>query len=216
MERNGFVSCTRVKDHQMTAVTITRPRVEGERATQIHEVVIDLLLEHGYDKLTFDQVAARAHAGKATLYRRWPTKAALVIDAVQATLCPGVVERPDTGSLRGDLVVGACQQGGLTSGLPDLLGAVMPALHRDEELRGEFRLRFIEPMVHGSREVFRRAQARGEVGPTADLDRLAAILPALCLHQALVDGADCGRADVLAIVDDVVLPAARATVPPPN
>ena len=198
----------------MTPVaTPTRPRVEGERATQIHEVVVQLLVEHGYDKLTFDQVATQARAGKATLYRRWPTKAALVIDAIQATLCPEVVERPDTGSLRGDLVAGACQQGGLTSGLPDLLGAVLPALQRDEELRLEFRLRFIEPMVDGSREVFRRAQQRGEVGPDADLDRLTAILPALCMHQALVDAADCGRADVVAIVDEVVLPACRATLP---
>lgn len=199
-----------------TTAIATRPRVEGERATQIHEVVVQLLVEHGYDKLTFDQVAAQARAGKATLYRRWPTKAALVIDAVQATVCPEVVERPDTGSLRGDLVAGACQQGGLTSGLPDLIGAVMPALHRDEELRVEFRHRFIEPLVQGSREVFRRAQARGEVGPTADLDRLAAILPALCMHQALLEGAECDRPDVLAIVDQVVLPACQATLRSPT
>lgn len=197
----------------MTAAATTRPRVEGERATEIHEVVVQLLVEHGYDKLTFDQVATQARAGKATLYRRWPTKAALVIDAVQATLCPEVVERPDTGTLRGDLVASACQRGGLTSGLPDLLGAVMPALHRDEELRGEFRVQFLEPMIQRSREMFRRAQARGELGPHADLDRLTAILPALCLHRAVVDGADCGRADIVAIVDDVVLPACRATVP---
>ena len=197
----------------MTAVTATRPRVEGDRATEIHEVVMQLLVEHGYDKLTFDQVASQARAGKATLYRRWPTKAALVIDAVQSLGCPDVVERPDSGTLRGDLVAGACQRGGLTSGLPDLLGAVMPALHRDEELRSEFRTRFLAPMIESSREVFRRAQARGEIGPHADLDRLMAILPALCLHRAVVDGADCGRADVVAIVDEVVLPACRATLP---
>ncbi len=192
--------------------TATRPRVEGERATEIHEVVVQLLVEHGYDKLTFDLVATQARAGKATLYRKWPTKAALVVDAVQATLCPEVVSRPDTGSLRGDLVSGACQQGGLTSGLPELLGAVMPALHRDDELMREFRQRFLEPMAAGANEVFTRAQQRGEIGASADLDRLAAILPALCLHRAVVEGADCGRDDVLAIVDEIVLPACRATV----
>jgi AcrR family transcriptional regulator len=193
------------------APALTRPRVEGERVLEIHEAVVEVLVEVGYDKLTFDQVAARARAGKATLYRKWPTKAALVVDAVQATICPGVVERPDTGSLRSDLVSGACQQGGLTSGLPALLGAVMPALHRDEELMREFRQRFIEPMAAGLRDVFVRAQLRGEIGPHADLDRLAGILPALCLHRAVVDGADCDRDDVLAIVDEIVLPACRAT-----
>jgi AcrR family transcriptional regulator len=192
--------------------TATRPRVEGERVLEIHEAVVELLVELGYDKLTFDQVAARAHAGKATLYRKWPTKAALVVDAVQATICPEVVERPDTGSLRGDLVSGACQQGGLTSGLPGLLGAVMPALHRDEELMREFRQRFIEPMAAGLRDVFARAQIRGEIGPGAHLDRLAGILPALCLHRAVVEGADCDRDEVLAIVDEIVLPACRATL----
>ncbi len=192
--------------------TATRPRVEGERATEIHEVVVQLLVEHGYDRLTFDLVATQARAGKATLYRKWPTKAALVVDAVQATLCPEVVSRPDTGSLRGDLVSGACQQGGLTSGLPELLGAVMPALHRDDELMREFRQRFLEPMAAGAHEIFTRAQQRGEIGASADLDRLAAILPALCLHRAVVEGADCGRDDVLAIVDEIVLPACRATV----
>lgn len=194
------------------APALTRPRVEGERVLEIHEAVVEVLVEVGYDKLTFDQVAARARAGKATLYRKWPTKAALVVDAVQATICPGVVERPDTGSLRSDLVLGACQQGGLTSGLPGLLGAVMPALHRDEELMREFRQRFIEPMASGLRDVFVRAQLRGEIGPRADLDRLAGILPALCLHRAVVDGADCDRDDVLAIVDEIVLPACRATL----
>lgn len=194
-----------------SAPSSIRPRVEGDRALEIHEAVVELLVELGYDKLTFDQVAVRAHAGKATLYRRWPTKAALVVDAVQATICPEVVDRPDTGSLRGDLVSGACQQGGLTSGLPGLLGAVMPALHRDEELMREFRQRFIEPMAAGMRDVFARAQRRGELGPDADLDRLAGILPALCLHRAVVEGVDCDRDDVVAIVDQVVLPACRAT-----
>jgi len=195
-----------------TAAT-TRPRVEGERAGEVYEAVVRVLVAHGYDKLTFDAVATEARAGKATLYRKWPTKAALVFDALQATICPEVVERPDTGSLRGDLVFGACQEGGLTSGLPDLLGALMPALHRDEDLMRELRTRFLEPMAVGAIEVLQRAQGRGEIGPAADLHRLASILPALCMHQALVEGADCGRPDIVAIVDEIVLPACRATVP---
>jgi AcrR family transcriptional regulator len=212
MKRNSFVPSSPEDLAVSPTATVTRPRVEGERATQIHEAVLQLLGEHGYDRLTFDMVASQARASKATLYRRWPTKAALVVGAVQAMLCPGVAERPDTGSLRGDLVSGACQQGGLTSGLPEVIGAVMPAMHRDPELHRELRVRFLEPMAAGVLEAFVRAQRRGEIGPDADLQRLAAILPALCLHQAVVDGADCGRADVVAIVDEVVLPACRATL----
>ena len=47
----------------------------------------------------------------------------------------------------------------------------------------------------------------------ADLERLASILPAMAVHQAVVFGRDCGVADITAIVDDVVLPACRATLP---
>jgi AcrR family transcriptional regulator len=192
--------------------TATRPRVQGQRATEIYEAVIRLLVEHGYDRLTFDAVAAEVRASKATLYRKWPTKAALVVEAVVETICPSVLERPDTGSLRGDLLSGACQERGLTEGLPSLIGAVMPALHRDEELYREFRARFVEPMTSAARAVFRRAQERGEIGPHADLERLAGILPAMCVHQAVLFGRDCDVADITAIVDEIVLPCCRATL----
>ncbi len=192
--------------------TTTRPRVDGERATEIHEAVIRLLVEHGYDRLTFDAVAAEVRASKATLYRKWPTKAALVVEAVVETVCPSLLERPDSGSLRGDLVFGACQDRGLTAGLPALLGAVMPALHRDADLFSEFQSRFLGPMAEQSVGTFRRAQERGEVGPDADLERLASILPAMAVHQAVVFGRSCGVGDVTAIVDEIVLPACEATL----
>jgi AcrR family transcriptional regulator len=195
------------------AATATRPRVEGERATEIHEAVIRLLVEHGYDKLTFDAVAAEVRASKATLYRKWPTKAALVVESVVETICPSVLERPDTGTLRGDLLFGACQDRGLTEGLPSLISAVMPALHRDEELYREFQARFIGPILTEALATFQRAQARREIGPDADLERLAGILPAMAVHQAVLFGRDCDVADITAIVDEIVLPACRATLP---
>jgi AcrR family transcriptional regulator len=196
----------------MTA-TATRPRVEGERASEIHEAVVRLLVEHGYDKLTFDAIAAEVRASKATLYRKWPSKAALVVESVVEAICPSVLERPDTGTLRGDLLSGACQDRGLTEGLPALISAVMPALHRDEELFREFQARFIGPMLSEALATFERAQDRGEIGPDADLERLAGILPAMCVHQAVLFGRDCDVADITAIVDEIVLPACRATLP---
>src|SRR3954471_10098445 len=75
------------------------------RDPEILEAALDVLAECGYDGLTIDMVAARAKAGKATLYRRWPSKAELVIEAV-ACMKQGqsrVEDLPDTGTLRGDL-----------------------------------------------------------------------------------------------------------------
>ena len=76
------------------------------RDPEILDAAIDVLAETGYDGMTIDMVAARAKAGKATIYRRWTSKAELVLDAV-ACMKAGDLDPehlPDTGTLRGDLV----------------------------------------------------------------------------------------------------------------
>src|ERR1700754_1260679 len=73
------------------------------REAELLAVTLELLQEHGYDRLTLDAVAATARASKATLYRRWPTKAELVMAAfIEGTRVVAV--DPDTGTLRGDLL----------------------------------------------------------------------------------------------------------------
>src|SRR3954470_6760096 len=59
-----------------------RPRVEGGREEEILDATVTVLAELGYDRLTMDAVATAAKASKATLYRRWSTKAELVVDAI--------------------------------------------------------------------------------------------------------------------------------------
>ena len=78
-----------------------RPR-STERDRQLLEAAQDLLVEVGYDRLTIDAVANRVGAGKATVYRRWPNKTAMVVDAVEALHRPH--PPPGTGSLRSDLL----------------------------------------------------------------------------------------------------------------
>ena len=78
-------------------------RLDGERQQAILRAAYELLGEAGYQGLRVDAVAARARASKATLYRHWPTKAGLVVDAIR--FCKGAGEAmPDSGSLRGDLL----------------------------------------------------------------------------------------------------------------
>src|SRR5689334_11946810 len=77
---------------------------DDSRDPQILQATAQLLAEVGYDRLTMDAVAARAHAGKATLYRRWSSKGELVVDALGCAAHGETPEAaPDTGSLRGDL-----------------------------------------------------------------------------------------------------------------
>ena len=73
------------------------------RDAAICDATLALLLEVGYDRMSMDAVAARAHASKATIYRRWPGKQELVLDAVRARGV-GLTVAEDTGSLRGDLM----------------------------------------------------------------------------------------------------------------
>jgi AcrR family transcriptional regulator len=73
------------------------------RETAILRATLELLGESGYDQMTIDAVAARARCSKATIYRRWPDKAALVVTAVRRHAGqPAAATAPDTGSLRSD------------------------------------------------------------------------------------------------------------------
>ena len=83
----------------------TRPRVEGDREQEILDATLAVLVDVGYDRLTMDAVATQAKASKATLYRKWDGKAALVIDALMSEKTP-LAAPQDTGSLRGDDIAG--------------------------------------------------------------------------------------------------------------
>jgi len=192
--------------------TPTRPRIGGEREGEIFAAVVRLLVEVGYDKLTFDAVASAAKASKATLYRRWPSKAELVIAAIVGTDA-GVYDcTRDTGTLREDLLERACAPGGLTDDSVDVLGALIPALHRDPELFAAFQAGFIQPKLDAAIAVFERAKMRGEVGPKANSRLLALVLPSMCVHETFVNGIPSTPERIAEIVDVIVLPACRASL----
>jgi AcrR family transcriptional regulator len=185
-----------------------RPRVEGDREQQVLDAALDILGEVGYDKLTLDKVAARARAGKATLYRRWPSKAELVADAM-ASLDGGDPVAPDTGSLRGDLLaMSAERDGGLLdpARMPLLIG-LMTAMYRDPALSAALRGRVVDPRRSCLVTVIGRAKARGEVAAEVDADLVAGIVPAMIVFWLTVEGRTDVAALVPRVVDEIVLPA---------
>lgn len=196
-----------------TSETHTRPRVEGDRELEILEAALDVLVDAGYDRLTMDAVATRARASKATLYRRWTTKASLVIDALLAR--NGTPAVPDTGSLRGDLLEVFCGAGGMLDPRAVVtFSAVLTAMHRDEELAGEFRTRVIEPKLAVSRAVYERAIERGEVRPDLDPALFGPALAGILLHRAFLMGEEPTPERVARVVDQIILPAALASSAP--
>ncbi|MFW5473408.1 TetR/AcrR family transcriptional regulator [Knoellia sp. CPCC 206450] len=194
----------------MTPEAQARPRVEGDREQEILQATLDVLAEVGYDRLTMDAVAAAAKASKATLYRRWSSKSALVIDAVLAQ--KGPTSTPDTGSLREDLLQMHCGTGGVTdSRAMSVLASVITAVNIDPEFATAFRRDFIGPKVAAGRAVFERARERGEISPDVDLDLIAPALAGMVLHRTHLLGEPPSKAVIAALIDQVVLPACHAT-----
>lgn len=194
----------------MTPEAQARPRVEGDREQEILQATLDVLAEVGYDRLTMDAVAAAAKASKATLYRRWSSKPALVIDAVLAQKGPTSV--PDTGSLREDLLQMHCGAGGVTDERAmSVLASVITAVNIDPEFAAAFRRDFVGPKVAAGRAVFERARDRGEIAPGVDLDLIAPALAGMVLHRTHLLGEPPSKAVIAALIDQVVLPACHAT-----
>jgi len=189
-----------------------RPRVEGGREEEILDATVAVVAELGYDRLTMDAVATAAKASKATLYRRWSTKAELVVDAIsRAKGCP-MPEDVDTGSLRGDLVAMACGDGGFTDELPmSVVAGLLTALHRDVELQTAFRERFLAPRQALTNRVYERAVERGEIAPDVDVALLSVTLPAVIIHHAYILGVEPTDDLILRVIDNVILPAARGS-----
>jgi AcrR family transcriptional regulator len=193
------------------AASALRPRIEGVREQEILDAALEVLADAGYDRLTMDAVAQRAKASKATLYRRWNSKATLVVDALARTKTVPVV--PDTGDLRSDLLGAFCGMGGLTDhDMTSTLGAVITAVSTDPEFAREFREQVVGPKARVGRTIFERALARGELRPDIDLDIVAPALSGIVLHRVFILGEQPDMALIERAIDQIILPAVRPQV----
>jgi AcrR family transcriptional regulator len=186
----------------------------SERA--IRDAVIELLIEVGYDQLTMDAVAARARAGKATIYRRWPDKASMVLAAVKS--CAGDrgtnMPLPDTASMRGDLLaLGPCHAHDLPAPVLKMLPGLLMAMRRDAELPKLMRTYLVDDMVPYYREIVRRGVSRGEVDPGFNADRLAELGVGLVLNRLLLTDEPIDRAFNRYVVDEFMLPVLESACP---
>ena len=135
---------------------------------QVLDAVVELIDEGGIDKLTMEGVAARSGVAKTTVYRHWPTRSALIVDAVRG--CWAHLVSPDTGDLRADLrtafaTMQETELGPVSRLMPSLLAASLrdPELERLTRTLGDERRR---PIV----EMLERARDRGELPLDLDLD----------------------------------------------
>ncbi len=162
-----------------------RPR-DGTIDEAAFAAVLALLDEGGYAGLSLEGVARRAGVSRPSLYRRWPSKAALVVDALASVA--GTDPAPDTGCLEGDLL--AVQQD--MAALYDTAFArrVVPALLGDlasqPELAQCFRATYVLPRRSSVHRALSRAQRRGEIPEVADPELICDLLAGPLLLEAFV------------------------------
>lgn len=168
------------------------------------------MVEQGYERVTIEAVAERAGAGKATIYRRWGSKAELVLDAL-ADLHGTVEPPPDTGSLVGDFAE-LCSglTGRMESRTLTIVQGMASALPHDAALSAAFAEHFVAPRRTALAEVFARAVGRGEVPAGRDIDLLASVIPALLIYRLFNGGGPANPAFVRRIAAEVLLPAATS------
>jgi AcrR family transcriptional regulator len=138
---------------------------------------LDLLVEQGYSRLTIEQVALRAGVAKTSLYRRWPAKDSLVLDAVVTVGFAGRPEVPDTGSLYQDMLSYLCAWIGFRRAQ-----AWTGEILANPELKRVFRQKLGAGLTSGYRTVIERAVERGELPAHTDVE-LMATLPIALVHQ---------------------------------
>lgn len=180
------------------------------RDPEILEAALDVLAETGYDGMTIDMVAARAKAGKATLYRRWPSKAELVIDAVACLKQNDrdLASLPDTGSLRDDLIA-MIRTPTVLEGERKLqvMAGIASMISRSPELAEAARLAIVEPRLAINRALMERARDRGEIAADADIELAAMISPAMVSYRVLMLRTPTTREFMISLIDGVILPA---------
>ena len=179
---------------------------DQQREDAILRAALELLAEIGYDQLTMDAVAARARCSKATIYRRWPGKAELVITAVQRQAAAASAA-PETGALRTDLLeaVAAMRLSLVNQDAARIIG-LMAAMRRDPALAEVVRVQLIATKREVFGAVIARAVTRGDLPATADHELLAEISSALLLSRLLVSGEPLDPAFEQRLVDAVLMP----------
>ncbi|MFS4092333.1 TetR/AcrR family transcriptional regulator [Streptomyces sp. AF1A] len=162
-----------------------RPRQERVTDDTL-EAVIELVTEQGVEAVTMDAVAARAGVSKPAIYRRWPSKRALIIAAAESRIGPLSV--PDLGDIRAELraVLTARLAAYRLPGTARLMTELMAAAAEAGGDRGEY-ADYTDRLMAETRRILQRGIARGEVRPDIDIRSAATLVAAPLVYRLLAE-----------------------------
>ena len=190
--------------------------LSSELSDQLVSVAVDILADEGWGRLNSDRIAARARAGKAGIYRRWPTMAALARHALGQS---SLVQLPaDSGSLHGDLGTLLEPWTRPLDRTERAAASLVGAARHDEQLRAGLEEALVRPLATVVREIARREAARGRELSPERVALLGSVLEALwwqrytAFEHAPLDGEGVRQlvADVLLPITDAETVAGRA------
>jgi AcrR family transcriptional regulator len=184
------------------------------RDPEILDAALDVLAETGYERMTIDMVAARAKAGKATLYRRWASKGELVIEAVACMKQIDPAAVPDTGTLRGDLIA-MIKPHALHDAEKKLriMGGITSMLSRDPELADAAFAAIVEPRASVNRMLLQRAIDRGEIAADTDIELISMVSQSMATYRTIMLRKPVDRAFLISVIDGVLMPALGLAAP---
>jgi AcrR family transcriptional regulator len=181
------------------------------RERELLDTTILVLEERGYERLTVDEVATRAHASKATIYRRWPSKAVLVTAAMAARMrTSAFAEAAEQGTSLRDELLHLVEL--LTAEARELcatIAAVLGEGQRNEEFRAALDEHFVAPRRDRMRATLERHRAAGEIDVDADLDLVGALASAIVYQRLLVTNEPVEADLPERIVDRLIVPLLR-------
>jgi AcrR family transcriptional regulator len=201
------VTTVGIEESNRRADKPTGPRAEA-REQAILDAALELLMEVGYDRLSMDALAERAHAGKATIYRHWSGKAQVVAAAVRCMKGAEASDPfPSTGSLRGDLLA-ALDQISCSASEVDaaVIAGVTSAMRTDPELAELIRTQVLDSKKGEFNEIIDRAVHRGELPKGISVAVVEEVIPALLINRLVIHGLSIDEEFSTHVVDDIVLP----------
>jgi AcrR family transcriptional regulator len=201
------------------ATAARAPVPRGPRARErVLRAALEVLADRGMPGFTMEAIAHRAGASKATLYRHWPSPAALLVDAMDMSFQPFPL--PATGELRTDLIELLTRSEALLGDrhFPGLMAAVVDAAEREPAI-SQLHVQLTERRREPGRRVLAQAQQRGELPASADLELAVDLLTAPFFYRRFIAHRAFPPGYAAAIVDHVLAAlrgdASRDAVPCP-
>lgn len=214
------INIAEASDNSVSESAAEEPGRQRKRGAELEQAIRDAtiaeLASGGYGSVTIESVAARAQTGKASIYRRWPTKQELVVDSVGCLLSGPLMtvvdlQLDDTISTR-DALLDMIRQAttAMTGARGDAMRSIMGESLRDQEFSATFECDFYDPRKQALVALLERGVERGEVRSEAVSTLFPDILAGTLIHRFLVRRQPVEDADLEAFVDGFVMPAIAA------